>query len=259
MRQALAFTIGGASLRVEALPLVLDALLARYGAFATEDACDITLRIEAADHFAPELERDSAARVLPDGEHAITLHGAARGHFDLRTRSGQIFQAGGLGPVDSLIRAALSLVLPEQGALLIHGALVPGVVFAGASGSGKSTVANALGALCDELVVLRPAGTGLSACSTPYWQGRPWQGACHSIVCLRRAGDQAPRGLPLEGAAAVRALLPNVVRYASLPRTERAIFALAATVCARATVIDALCPSGGAYLPFIHTLMQEAA
>jgi hypothetical protein len=256
MPGAIHLDIGGVVLRVEAEPRVLAAMRLRYGAFTIDGAPDpVVLRVSAAATFLPELERDASAHVIADGESAVRLEGGARGWFDLETRTGSIEEVTGVGPIDSLMRAALSLLLPAGGGLLLHAALARGRVFAGASGSGKSTAARALGAECDELVVLYPEGKSVRAFATPYWLGRPAQHDCQAVLCLRRAGGAPPGTVELEGARAVRALLANVVRYASVPRVEREILQLAAAVCARTRVIDACCPEGGAYPPFIETLV----
>ncbi len=183
-----------------------------------------------------------------------------RGGFDLATRRGFVDDARGLGAVDSLLRVALSLVLPtlDKGrGFLVHGALVPagdeGLVFTGESGAGKSTVARALGAACDELVVLRPDGT-LTAHATPYWQGRPLERACRRVICLRRSAS--PVHQPLRGALAARRLARDVVRYVTLPSVERALLELVARACEQTQVIDAACPEGEAFLPYLTRQLE---
>jgi hypothetical protein len=256
MSGALHLDIGGVVLRVESEPRVLEAMQLRYGAFTVDHAPDpVVLRVSAAAAFVPELERDGSASVSAGSDGVLRLDGGARGSFDLAARQGAIEEVSGLGPIDSLLRAALSLLLPADGALLVHAALARGRVFAGASGAGKSTAARTLGAECDELVILRPQGDRVLACATPYWQGRPARHHCQAVVCLRRAGGAPPAIADLDGVRAARALLANVVRYAVVPRVEREILQLAAAVCARTRVIDACCPEGGAYPPFVETLV----
>ena len=188
--------IGGCVARRSASVRVCDAVILRYGPFVVERAAApaMVLEIRESDRFEPALEHGTDAAVEAVGPTAVRLTGGARGGFDLATRRGFADDARGLGAVDSLLRVALSLVLPtldERPGFLVHGALVPagdeGLVFSGESGAGKSTVARALGAACDELVVLRPDGI-LSAHATPYWQGRPLERTCRRVVCLRRGG-----------------------------------------------------------------------
>ena len=248
---------------------VLAAVRLRYGAFeaATEPSAataiapptTIELTVRQGARFAPTLERESDAALTLDGQGAVTLRGTALGRFDLQTRSGWLDGVAGLGPIDSMLRAALSLVLPEAGALLLHGALVPSAdgaatVFVGQSGAGKSTVARAFGAACDELVIVRPVGDSLRAWATPYWQGRPFEADCRTLVCLDRG---APRVTTVRGAAAARLLAPHVVRYVAWPTAERAILAGVAATVERTQIVEAVCPTGDAFLPFLEQALAH--
>jgi hypothetical protein len=254
---------------------VLDAVRLRYGAFeAAADDADVAsvspslsasslppsieLHVRERAVFEPTLERESDATLTLDASSAVTLLGTAEGRFELATRTGQLDGVAGLGPIDSMLRAALSLVLPEAGALLLHGALVPGAdgtatVFVGRSGAGKSTVARAFGAACDELVVVRPVGDLLRVSATPYWQGRPFEAVCRTLVCLERG---TPRVAPVRGAEAARLLARHVVRYVAWPPAERAILACVAAAVGRTAMIDAVCPTGSAFLPFLERALD---
>src|SRR5262245_16056518 len=109
MSDSLHLGIGGVVLRVDAESHVIDAMQVRYGAFTVPDARDpVVLRVSAAAAFRPELERDAGAQVIAGGDGTLRLDGAARGSFDLQARAGVIEEVTGLGPIDSLLRAALS-------------------------------------------------------------------------------------------------------------------------------------------------------
>ena len=244
--------------RLEAAPHVCEAMAARFRPFLSTatGAPAATLVVHAAEPFQPALEHQAGLVAEADAPATVRFSGAATGAFDLRTRVGHVEEARGLGAVDALVRAALSLVLPADGALLLHGALVAdgdrARVFAGESGAGKSTVAHALGAACDELSVLTLDGAGVTAHATPYWQGRPLALPLEAIVCLRRARSSPPSVERLHGARAARALLGNVVRYAAVPAVEPLLFETVARVCGRAAVVDAACPEGAGFLPFVR-------
>jgi len=77
---------------------------------------------------------------------------------------------------DSFLRVFYSLVLAEEGGLVLHGASVckegRGRVFFGPSGSGKTTVAKlsqGLNVLTDELVIIRPQNGTYQVYGTPFW------------------------------------------------------------------------------------------
>jgi hypothetical protein len=241
-------TLGGLGVQIDGSPRVEAAIAARFGAFASEVAPRIRLRVEEGATFEPTLELPTATSLTLDGDRLLLDGPAARGTFDVATLQGVVRDAAGLGAVDALVRAALSVMLPLDGALLLHGALVDdGRAFVGDSGAGKSTLARALGAACDEMLIARPHAGGVGLHATPYWNGRPSQLAARAIVCLERG---KPEVGPLAGSAAVRTLLRHVVRFVAHPAAERAVLAIAAEVCARVPVVRAVCPTGDAFVPF---------
>lgn len=244
----LTLSVGGLSLGLSASARVCAAVRARYGAFESAGAGDaVSLTVFEAARFEPAFEPEAVVRAEVVAPGRVALSGAVSGELDVAARAGAVRGAAGLGAVDALVRAALSVFLPLDGALLLHAALAGARVFAGASGAGKSTVAVALGGACDELTVLRPARG--RACATPYWQGRPHEARVRQLVCLERGG--APSWRPLSGAAAVRALAPHVVRYVALPEVEAAVFGLLARACETFPVVHARAPEGAAFVPWI--------
>jgi hypothetical protein len=262
----LRLSIGGEELRLVGSPEVLDAVAERYGPFLTlatrntSSRAPIILEIRCRpDQFAPAYEQavEALARESAPGE--ITLGGAVCGHYSVARRQGAIEDASGLGAVDCLLRMALSAALPLDGALLLHGAALRkgregGIALCGASGSGKSTAAAALGGFCDEYVVLRPTENGLWLYSTPYWAGRPSRTRCATVVCLARGGN--PEVVRLRGAATARALAPHVVRYLAVERIDRAVLGLLCSVAARVDVRLASCPEGERFIPFLRTRLR---
>jgi hypothetical protein len=159
------------------------------------------------------------------------------------------------------MRLALSAALPLSGGLLLHGAALVrpdgrAVAVCGASGAGKSTAAHALGAACDELIVLRPGEDGVEILATPWWHGSPLRRRCDSILCLVRGGES---GLVRHrGGAAARTLARHVVRYLALESIEPVILELVRRVCERASVATAACPEGDAFVPFLERSLDAA-
>ncbi len=266
---SLRLAIGGEDLLIQAAPEVLHAVRERYGRFSAippvhapaKRPIEIEVR-ERPRGFRPTYERPVEGQPLLLGGDVITLQGPVRGRYDVAERRGWVEDVTGLGPVDVLVRVALSVALPLDGGLLLHAAAVPresgeGMALCGASGSGKSTAAGFFGSASDELAVLRPDAAGAEVFSTPYWQGRPFRARCREVVCLERGVTAGLR--PLAGAEALRALMRHVIRHAPLPDVERAILKLTAGVCARIGVSVAECPVGAGFLPFLGAHLGEPA
>lgn len=77
---------------------------------------------------------------------------------------------------DSFLRVFYSLILAEEGGLVLHGASIckgkDGRVFFGPSGSGKTTVARlsqGFSVLTDELAIIRPQNGIYQVYGTPFW------------------------------------------------------------------------------------------
>jgi hypothetical protein len=125
----------------------------------------------------------------------VTLAGPDRGHcmrsdFDCCWDQGQgtITLRGSVYSFDACLRVLLSTLLPWHDGLLIHASAVAaangcGYVFAGTSGSGKTTIARLLhtaSVLNDELCVVRTdRKRQVTVTGTPFW-GEMRQGPAHS-------------------------------------------------------------------------------
>jgi hypothetical protein len=252
--------IAGEPLRVHSTPAVIEALRRRYALFESGDIASappdpIELHVSPARRFDPRYEKPVVLSTRLTGAGEIVFAGPVGGVYSPDGRRGTMRDVVGVGAVDALIRAALSLSVPLAGALLLHGAGLAlrggGLALCGASGSGKSTAAEAFGGFSDELIVLRPVGErGLEIDSTPYWRGRPFRASCEEIVCLQR-GEPAGRER-LRGSEILRALAPHVVRYVALERVDRAQLGILGKIAQRAAVIRLCCPDGEEYLPFLE-------
>src|SRR5262249_45909148 len=136
-------------------------------------------------------QRPELVRVRERAPGEIAIEGPIRGSYSVPARRGLVDDGEAVGALDCLVRLAPSLELPASGALLLHGAAIVrpdglAVAVCGASGAGKSTAARALGAACDELVVLRPGADGVEIHATPWWYGSPLRTRCAAVVCLAR-------------------------------------------------------------------------
>jgi hypothetical protein len=252
------YAIGGMHIAVDASARMCAALDVQMVAFHGHGAPAMSLAVEERAPLAPgEDEAEATAELSLEGDVVSVRARSGEGRFDLRRRAGAV-SASGLGVVDALMRAALSLTLPQEGALLLHGALVAhpegdASAYLGASGAGKSTVARATGGACDELVIARVSPHGVSLFATPYWRGRPFSAPARAFVHLRRG---IPIWRRLGGSAALRALFENTIRYLNHEPSERAIFALCAHASLKTPVVEASCPTGDAFLPFVLGAMS---
>ncbi len=254
-------SIGEEHLRIIAPRDVLASIRQRYGAFERSapslpsSGAPIVLEIRCRPgRFAPAYEHPVPVTAHLTGTDELVFAGEMAGRYSLVDRRG-VIEATGLGAVDGLIRAALSVSLPLAGAVLLHGAALrneagEGVALCGDSRSGKSTAAAALGGFCDELVILRLSEVGLELQSTPYWAGRPLRCRCAAIIGLER-GAAAPGFRRLRGASIARMLLRHVIRYVVAESVDRVILHSVGAIAERVEVAVASCPEGNAFVPFL--------
>jgi hypothetical protein len=240
---SLGLSIAGCGFRIHGSEDVADAVCRRFGAFVAEGPTDVEISVEGR-RFEPQFEELMPMTLAWRGEVAV-FDGMGHGEYHVRDRRGAIGDCGGMGAIDAMIRLALSAMLPERGALLLHGAALPGgVALCGDSGTGKSTASAALGGACDELIAV----TAEDLCATPWWRGRPMRARLSRVLSLRRGGAERRA---LAGTRAVRELLSHAVRYLPTPDGDRALLGAAAAVCGRVKVEILDCPEGGAFLPFL--------
>jgi hypothetical protein len=127
--------------------------------------------------------------------------------------------------LDSLIRILLSLLLLEERGFLLHAATITrngrAFVFTGRSGAGKSTIASIAPEDCvltDEISLVRLFDGEWHAFGTPFWgefrgmgsnRRVPLAGIYQLVQAKKNYAQQ------LEPAAALRALLPNILFFSS--------------------------------------------
>ncbi|MFI5315201.1 MAG: hypothetical protein ACHQ6T_05850 [Myxococcota bacterium] len=230
------------------------------GVASREGRIELTVRGRAG-HRWDVSARPEPVQVRESAPGEITIEGAVSGRYSVAARCGYVDDAENVGAVDCLMRLALSAALPVGGGLLLHGAALVrpdgrAVAVCGSSGAGKSTAAQALGAACDELIVLRPGENGVELLATPWWHGSPLRRRCDSILCLVRGGE--PGLVHHRGGGAARTLARHVVRYLALESIEPVILELVRRVCERTSVATVACPEGDAFVPFLERWLDAA-
>jgi hypothetical protein len=164
--------------------------------------------------------------------------------LDLDTRTGTVaLGAVDHVAVDTFLRVAGSLALLEADALLVHAASLARAgrawVFPGPSGSGKTTLTRlSPGAtlLSDEISIVRLTADGARCHGSPFWgelarAGENVSAPLAAIHFLRHADRHA--ATPVTPRAALAALLPNVLFFATEPALVARVLDVAAALVAR--------------------------
>ena len=195
---------------------------------------DLVIRLDEGD-FPPGGASDPFAKVVV-GEGSYSFR-----RYDLEgvldSREARIRLEATRWAVESALRITSSLVLPVQGALLIHGASLVrggrGFLLAGASEAGKTTALLSTPAdirLTDEISILTREAGGFRLHSSPFW-GRDREGfdpqkmvdpegyPLELVALLRHGGRAAARRLGPHDALAP--LLECVVCYTDHPPVLR--------------------------------------
>lgn len=162
-----------------------------------------------------------------DVEHASMVGWRAEYHTKSRhceVRISEYARPGLSGPawVEAAVRVTVTRLAAQLGVLTFHAAAVTrdgeGVLFAGPSGAGKTTLATRWtwdSVLGDDCVLIERGRAGYRIYSTP-WQGRektPYSDgeAPLSAVCVLAHTSAAPRVESIGPGEAIRALVPQVV------------------------------------------------
>lgn len=165
----------------------IEAMTGRFEGFLTGGSPDFTIeyRLGAAHGRRPSIIIDSSRR-----------HAFIQGN-------------GNVEHVDGFLRSVLPRLATP--ALVVHAALLTegdrGWLCCGEPGAGKSTLASLLpeAALCDELALVRLAGSGVEALSLPFRHARPGRTRLVGVHLLEHGEENRLTTLsPIEGAQALR-------------------------------------------------------
>jgi hypothetical protein len=167
------------------------------------------------------------------------------------------------GVVENVLRPLLACLLLRNGGLLVHSASVQGLLFAGRSGDGKSTIATmalaaGLPVLSDDLNAVRRDGQGFELLPLPFTgdleehqlSGTP--APLRAVLALRKAGEDALEPL---SAAAATALLVRCAPYVNLdPHRTSLLLDRAAEIAGSAAHATLAFRLGGNPWPILRTL-----
>jgi hypothetical protein len=160
-----------------ASPEFLRMLGNRYGGFVNtlaQPVFELEVEIISADALRGDPDQDLSVR-FDDGQW-ILQRGDFRAELDLTSRRGRIRQDGTPYAIDAALRILHSLMLAQEGGLLVHAASAvrrgKAFLFAGVSGAGKTTISRLAppdaALLTDEISYIRREPDGYFAYGTPF-------------------------------------------------------------------------------------------
>jgi hypothetical protein len=240
--------IGGSWVRLHTdSPDFVAAMAERFAGFIGHVAVpdhefDIEL-MASADGDAPEDE----VRVERDGACWRVRRGDFVAQWDPRTRRGHARLVASPYSLDSVIRILHTLLLAENGGMLMHASSVAGDgkawVFTGVSGVGKTTISRlappGVHVLTDEMSFIRRDGDGYIACGTPFSgelarPGENLQAPLAGVFLLAQGAEN--RIDALSPAEAVRGLMANILYFARDEALTAKVFDNAIALAARVPV-----------------------
>jgi hypothetical protein len=271
--EELMLSIGGLCGHLElrgAQPVFIQQLRARYGAFELPAAPrverDFSLRLT----FAPAAAPGPAARRLAETEaRPLEVAAGARAivaeRWDFKVRLVRQPRSDGRGSyrgsgrcemspfaVDCVLRVLYATLLPRVGGMLIHGCglrhAAIGVIFPGASGAGKTTLArkapDADDVLSDEIVAVRQLDDGWRVFGTPFWGDfarggismRGWP--LRTLAFLAQSSREVAM-TPIVSSDATLRLLGCFLAFATDRASVQASLAIAVKFCADVRSVEA--------------------
>ena len=227
--------VGRMPIRVNSThPGFLHILRDRYTGFLNDsDDPAIEFDVEIAEPLTDDPDGD--VEVAYSGTRWNILRGDFRAEWDPAIRRGWIRQTASPYAIDSVLRIVHSLVLAQQGGLLLHSASAirdgKAFLFMGVSGAGKTTISSLaprnVTLLTDEISYVRPQNGEYVAFGTPFTGelakvGENVSAPIAAAYVLCKGPEN--RIDPVEQGEAARALLANTLFFANDQELVQAVF-----------------------------------
>ena len=218
-------------------PEFLCMLEARYSGFVTSAARPL---FEIDIDLVPpgQITEQTDITVHFESGRWLIERGDFRAEWNPGSRRGHITQSANPYSIDAALRIIHSLVLAEEGGLLVHAASAVrsgnAFLFAGVSGAGKTTISRLAPAdttlLTDEISYLRHNGIGYVAHGTPFTgelgnSGENIQAPLAALYFLQQGPENSVE--PLRSIEAARLLLENVLFFTNDQYLVGLVFATA--------------------------------
>jgi hypothetical protein len=239
--------IGGLPIRLRCDdPAFLLLIHARYAGYISslQDA-SFDFDIELA---PPETEcGDEDVSVTWNSGTWLIRRGDFRAEFNPATARGHIHQTRSPFSLDSVLRIVHTLLLARKGGFLLHASSAirngRAFLFSGVSGAGKTTMARLAPPdatlLTDEISYVIPQDSRYMAVGTPFYGelARPGENVKAPIEVLYLLAKGPENKIePIEGTAAVRGLMENILFFAKDPEFVKQVFDSACEFAARVPV-----------------------
>ena len=249
-----AIAIGGVTVQVNASdPDFVRMLEERYAGFiGSGQEPDYEFDIELA---APaDADPDADVGVFREGRTWHLERGDFRAQWDPALRRGRIRQSANPYSIDAVLRIVHSLVLANQGGMLVHAASAVrngrAFLFAGVSGAGKTTISRLAPPdatlLTDEISYLRREGAGYTAYGTPFAGelGKPGENIRAPLAALYLLAQGRRNTIePVGATEAARALLESILFFAHDSELVGRVFESACELVSRVPVFRlTFCP-----------------
>ncbi len=175
----LCIKVGSIAIQAQLPKGCLEVLIPRYEGFLWSGKHDFLVEAENNSN----LDLDEYKNILVKSRPGALIHYIFRWDFIARIDVSKKYACILIGPaghplaIDSIFRIATSFVAIEKGGFLLHSAAIiskgKAYIFAGVSGSGKSTIAklsmDTKDVLTDEMTLIEKNADGYNVWGTPFW------------------------------------------------------------------------------------------
>ena len=206
----------------------------RYTGYVS-DANDASFDFDIELAAPGTLSGDEDVRVTWDSGRWLMQRGDFCAEWNPATARGRIQQTINPYSLDCVLRIVHTLLLARKGGFLLHASSAirngRAFLFSGVSGAGKTTIAKLAppdaALLTDEISYVTQRQGGYTAVGTPFYGelarvGENLQAPIEALYLLAKGSENKIE--PIEGAAAVRGLLENVLFFARDPEFVKLVF-----------------------------------
>jgi hypothetical protein len=247
-RTDIVIEIGGLPIRIISTDsCFLQQLGKRYAGFA-KTSCDSRFEFEMDLMQPGSFASDEDVQVNLEGGQWQMRRGDLRANWDPVFARGRIRQTANPYSIDSVLRIVHTLLLAKEGGFLMHASSAirngRAFLFAGISGAGKTTIARLAppdtSLLTDEISYVTRQDKDYFAFGTPFTGelGRAGENLHAPIAAVYLLAKGTENEItPVEPAAAVRALLENILFFAKDAELVKSVFEAACDFIRRVPVM----------------------